>query len=122
MALITKGELEIFVKSMQKDKIPGPNQWIVEFYYGFFEFIGDDLLQVAEDSRQRGHIHNPFNTTFLALIPKFDDPQSFEEYQPLCLYNCIYKITSKIITLRIKPILSRMISKEQFSFLRHCHI
>lgn len=63
-----------------------------------------------------------FNSTFIALIPKVHTPQSFDDFRPISLYNCIYKVTSKIIALRIKPILSRMISKEQFAFLSHCHI
>jgi len=63
-----------------------------------------------------------FNSTFLALIPKVDNPQSFDDFRPIYLCNNIYKIFSKIIFLRIKPILSRMVSKEQFSFLSHRHI
>lgn len=31
--------------------------------------------------------------------------------------NCIYKIIAKVIAVRLKPMLSRHISKEQFGFL-----
>lgn len=63
-----------------------------------------------------------FNSTLIALIPKVDKPQSFDDFRPISLCNCVYKITSRIIALRIKPILSRMISKEQFAFFSHRQI
>eukprot|EP00253_Pinus_taeda_P033725 PITA_33725 len=76
-----------------------------------------EITEVVEESRQKGVIYRPFNLTFIALIPKKDDPESFEDFRPISLCNCIYKIISKVIALRIAPILSRNISMEQFGFL-----
>lgn len=58
-------------------------------------------------------MYEDFNSTFLALIPKADNPQPFYDYWPVSLCNCIYKIISKIIAMHIKALLSKMISKEQ---------
>jgi len=46
-----------------------------------------------------------------------DDPRSFDDFRPISLCNCIYKIIAKIITRRLKPLLLEAISKEQFGFL-----
>eukprot|EP01018_Ginkgo_biloba_P010531 Gb_16175 [translate_table: standard] len=54
-----------------------------------------DLLKVVEESRVHGKVLASFNATFIALIPKGDNPSSFEEYKPISFYNCIYKIVSK---------------------------
>jgi hypothetical protein len=62
-------------------------------------------------------MHVPLNATFIALIPKSDDPTSMEDFQPISLCNCIYKVVSKFIARRLKTILSEKISKEQFGFL-----
>jgi hypothetical protein len=56
-----------------------------------------NILHVIEESRRNGRIHSPFNTTFIALIPKSDEPCSFDEFIPISLCNCIYKIVEKII-------------------------
>jgi hypothetical protein len=116
-AEVTEVELKDTMQSFQKDKIPGPDGWSIEFYLGFFELIGKDILKVIEESRLNGRIHSPLNTTFIALIPKVNDPLSFDDFRPISLCNCIYKIIAKIIARRLKPLLSSSISKEQFGFL-----
>lgn len=64
-----------------------------------------------------GELWQPSNTIFMALIPKVDNPSGFQNFCPISLYNRIYKIISKIISRRLKDILSRQISPEQFGFL-----
>jgi hypothetical protein len=63
------------------------------------------------------NIHEPLNSTFISLIPKTDNPSSFDDFRPISLCNCLYKIISKVINKRLKYILSRNISSEQFGFL-----
>jgi hypothetical protein len=90
----------------------------IEFFLGFFDLLGNDILKVVEESRKNGHIHEPLNATFIALIPKSDNPTTFDDFRPISLCNCIYKIISKVISHRLKDILSRHISCEQFGFLK----
>jgi hypothetical protein len=63
------------------------------------------------------------NTTHISLIPKNDNPKYFEEFRLISLYNCIYnKIIVKIIARRVKRLLLRVISNEQFRFLEGIQI
>jgi len=117
MEEIEEVELGRVLHSLQKDKSPGPDGWPIEFYTGFYDLLGLDLLHVVEESRRAGIIHQPLNSTFIALIPKVDKPKSFDDYRPISLCNCVYKIISKIISKRIKRVLSKHVSGEQFGFL-----
>jgi hypothetical protein len=52
------------------------------------------------------------------LIPKTDLPVCFEDLWPISLYNTLYKIHSKIISLHLNPLLSNYTSHEKFGFLK----
>jgi hypothetical protein len=116
--MCTKMELWEVLKSFAKDKSLGPDGWTVEFFLYFFDLVGDDLLEVVEDSRTRGTVNKSLNATFLTLIPKVNNPKSFGDYRPIDLCNLCYKMISKIIANKINPILSRSLSKEQLGFLK----
>jgi len=115
-------ELEATTKWFKKDKSPGPDGWTIEFYIAFFDISGNDLLRIVEDCRRNGNIPSAIKSNFIALIPKSDSPTSFNEFRPISLCNCVYKIIAKIIANHLKPILSRHISPEQFAFLQHRQI
>ena len=90
---------------------------MIKFYLVFFDLLGKDILKVVEESRKNGHIHEPINA-IVALIPKTDKPTYFDDFRPISLCNCIYKIISKVISHRLKDKLSRDIYSEQFGFLK----
>jgi hypothetical protein len=52
------------------------------------------------------------------LIPKENSPWTFGDYKPITLCNLCYKLISKVIGNRIKPIISRALSAEQLGFLK----
>ena len=101
----------------KNDKNLGPDGITVEVYRALFDVMGSDLLQVIEDSWKFGKIPAVFNSIFIAPIPKSDFPKSFKDFRPISLCNFIYKISSKIISIRIRKVLGRYISGEQFVFL-----
>jgi hypothetical protein len=115
---VTKEEVLEVLKGFAKDKSPGPDGWPMEFYLHFYELVAQDLLDVVEESRLKGEVSRAINLTFVVLIPKVNGPATFEEFRPIALCNLCYKIFSKIIAKRIRLILSRALSEEQFGFLK----
>ena len=57
------------------------------------------------------------NKTNIALIPKIKDPTKMSDFQPISLCNVSYKIISKMLANRLKPILSTIISENQSAFV-----
>lgn len=57
------------------------------------------------------------NATYIALVPKTDNPESIHHYRPISLCNTSYKIISKILALQLRRILPTLISPMQSAFL-----
>ena len=109
---VTEEALEKIIYSFQKGKSPRPDGFTIEFFQGFFDLVKEDLLKAVQESQRVGKVLGALNSTFLALIPKKQNPSSFEEFRPISCCNVVYKIIAKIIAQRMKPILSEIITKE----------
>jgi hypothetical protein len=57
------------------------------------------------------------NRTFISLIPKCLGPESLSQFRPISLCNTVYKIVTKSIVARIRPLLSNLMSPFQATFV-----
>lgn len=62
------------------------------------------------------------NASFIALIPKVADPQNLNEYKPISLIGCTYKIVAKILAKRLKKVLPAIIDERQTVFIGGRHL
>ena len=57
------------------------------------------------------------NSTLISLIPKIPGPETLNNYRPISLCNTVYKIVSKVIVARLRPLLDQVISPFQTAFI-----
>eukprot|EP00253_Pinus_taeda_P024864 PITA_24864 len=117
--LVTEDELLAAMKASKNDRSSGPDGWPIEFFLHFFDLFKADLL---EASRKSGNIHSALSSTLIALIPKKGDSASFLNYRPISLCNSLFKIISKIIVERLKPVFNCFITRDQHTFLKERNI
>ena len=115
--LVSLKEVEGVLSHFAEDKRLGPDGWPIEFFTTFFDIMGSDLLDVVEISRTQGYMSVAINSTFISLIPKSDNPESFLDFRPISLSNLVYKLVTNIITNRIKPNCQRYCPKSNLFFL-----
>ena len=80
MAEVTKDEILDVLYSFHKDKSLGPDGQTIEFFLGSFEILGEDLMKVVEGSRLGGRIAEICKSTFISLIHKVDNPNTFDNF------------------------------------------
>eukprot|EP00253_Pinus_taeda_P017519 PITA_17519 len=114
---ISLQEVETAAYSLKAGKAPGPDGFTSNFFHYFWELIKWEVWQVAEESRSMRWMYPGLNATFIALIPKSEDSNKPDKYRPIALCNIIYKIVSKVVALRLKPVLPHIISPEQSGYV-----
>jgi hypothetical protein len=106
----TVEEIKLVLNILPKDKIPEMDIWMVDFFLKYFDLIGEDIHEVVEESRSMGMMVSALNSTFLVTIQKVDKPTRFGEFIPISLCNLAYKVIEKLIGIRLKPLLSKVLS------------
>jgi exonuclease III len=114
---ITQSEVDLAVKNMPPGKAPGPDGFTTDFFHHCWEMIKEDVWRVVEESRTSGKVLTALNATFITLIPKEERVTHPKQFRPISLCNVIYKIVTKVIANRLKPILPFIISNEQSGYV-----
>lgn len=50
-----------------------------------------------------------FNKSYITLIPKIGSSESINKFRPITICNVIYKIVTKVIINRIRPLLKKIV-------------
>jgi len=110
-------EIEEAMGQLKDGKAPGPDGFTANFYHEFWELIKEEVWELVEESRSMHWILPALNTTFITLVPKREDPSKPEYFRPIALCNVIYKLITKVIANRLKPLLPLLISPEQTGYV-----
>ena len=114
----SKEKVDVSIKQMAPLKAPGPDRVPPPppfFYQSFWQNVGLEVFEAVLSCLNSGTL--PINHTFITLIPKVGNTESVSEFRPISLCNLLYKIISKVIANRLKPILNSIISEAQSAFI-----
>lgn len=110
-------EIYSALKQMQPSKSSGPDGFSLCFYQTFWGIVGADIIVAVKcflaSKDQMASIYR----TYVTLIPKVPVPNYMSQLRPISLCNVLYKIGSKVLANRLKPIMDRIISPFQGAFV-----
>lgn len=115
---ISKEEVKHNLFLMDPIKSPGPDGIQPGFFQRFWEDLGNCLTNFCSSCFNSVSIPSAINESYITLIPKVDNPESMSEFRPIGLCNTVYKLITKIISSRIRPILANIVSPLQSSFIK----
>jgi len=99
-------------------KSPGPDG----MNFGFLKKIWDDVkggvMHFITDFHRNDMLSRGINTTFIALIPKVNSPQRLNDFRPISLVGCLYKILSKVLANRLRMVMGSLISETQTTYVK----
>jgi hypothetical protein len=115
---ITEKELFEAIKGMPVNKTPGTDGITVEFYKKFWNHIKSPFIRCIKQIFDSGELSSDQKTGIINLIPKPDkDLLQIKNWRPISILNVDYKIITKILASRLKPILPKIIHSDQCGYV-----
>ena len=122
MARFEEDEVKVAVWECGSSKSLGLDGLNFKFIKEFWDGMKMDVLRFLDKFHANGCFPKGSNASFLALIPKVWDPLNLNDYIPISLIGCIYKIVAKILTKRLKKIMATIIDERQSAFIEGRHL
>jgi len=99
-------------------KSPGPNSINFGFLKEFWDLIKDDFMRFMVEFHRNGKLTKGVNSTFIALIPKVNSLQRLNDYRPISMVGCMYKVLAKVLANRLRGVMGSVISDSQSAFVK----
>ncbi|KAL7852889.1 hypothetical protein SRHO_G00186740 [Serrasalmus rhombeus] len=107
------GELTEVLGKMNRRKVPGLDGLPVEFYSTFWDVLGPEIVEVAEDVHRQGRLTESMRSGALSLLYKKGDPKDLANWRPLTMLCVDLKIFAKALTERLKKTMSLLVHSDQ---------
>ena len=110
---ISKGEIEKAINGLGRNKSPGIDGIIGEFYIEFKEELAPVLEKLFRDIEEKGEMLHSITTGLVSIIYKKGSRDKLENYRPLTVLNGDYKVLAKVLANRIKEVIGTVVGSTQ---------
>ena len=111
---ITDKEIYRAVMNLNTNKSPGIDGIPIEFYQKYWGIVKHEIVQIIKNISKGTLLSHHQKQAIITLIPKGGDLELLKSWRPISLICCDTKIVAKILANRIKPLMSKIISSNQF--------
>jgi hypothetical protein len=103
---------------MENNKAAGPDGIPAEFYKECWDIIKMYVVTAFNDFHRHAIDLKRINYGIITLIPKGPDADRIQKYRPICLLQVLFKIFTKVLTIRAIPIMNKVIHPCQTAFIK----
>lgn len=111
-------EIKSALFQMEKNKAPGPDKISIEFYQCCWDIVKHDIVALFNDFHDGRSDISRLNYGIITLLPKIKDASKIQQFRPICLLNCLYKLITKVLTIKIEPFAPQLIHANQTAFMK----
>lgn len=111
-------ECDPAIHSMGKEKSPGWDGFIVEFFLEFWEPLKGASLMLANRAFLEGQLDPSIIRVLVRLIPKQTSCTLMKHWRPITMMIVLYKIIVKMITQILAPLPNRIVTPHQHGFIK----
>ncbi|XP_023878160.1 uncharacterized protein LOC111990605 [Quercus suber] len=110
-------EIKVALFQMQDLKALGLDGFPALFYKQLWSTVGNDVVKAVSSFFIRGSMPKEVNSSLIVLIPKISNPTTVNHYRPISLCNVVYKIISKLLVEKLRPLLDKLVLLTQSAFI-----
>ena len=110
---LTLDELHLALMSIANGKAPDIDGIPVDFYKAFWPVVGEDMLEVFQESFRSGLLPQICRRAVITLLPKKGDLQDLKNWRPVSLLCGDYKVLSKALALRLREVMAEVVHVDQ---------
>lgn len=118
ISIPTSEEIKSCMFKLNPNKAPGPDGLTSAFFKASWDTVGAEVVSAIKNFFATKFLSATANATILSLIPKFPGASRIRDFRPISCLNTIYKVISRLMVKRLKPILPTLILPSQTAFIK----
>lgn len=115
-------EIKTTLFAMKPNRAPGPDNIPAEFYQHCWDVVSPELFNLFEWFYEGKLDVQRLNYGVITLLPKSAEANRIQQYRPICLLRCPYKLITKVMDLRAAKVANKIFSIQQNAFIKGRHI
>ena len=100
------------------DKAMGLDGFTLAFWQCYWEHVKSKVIGFFEEFYEARSFEKSSNATFLVLVPKKGGAKDLKDCRPTRLVGGLYKLSAKVLAIRLKRVVGTLISEFQLAFVR----
>ncbi|XP_056844021.1 uncharacterized protein LOC130496191 [Raphanus sativus] len=118
LSVPTQSEIQAMFFRLNPNKAPGPDGLTSGFFKGAWSVVGEETTASILHFFASGFLPSTANATILSMVPKFPGATKVSDFRPISCLNTIYKVISRLLVKRLKPMLPSLILPSQTAFVK----
>lgn len=115
---ITDLEVKEAIFAISEMKAPRPDGFISAFFKDAWPIMGKEVCVAVSNFFMQGKLLKQVNCTIVTLTLKCSHSAVVADFRPISCCNVIYKTITRIIAMRMQPLMPCLISRNQGAFVK----